>query len=52
MALARLSQLVSQEALFTGALDYFVILAVFACICIAGVLLQAAWKPLVAWSRA
>jgi MFS family permease len=51
MALARLSQLVSQEALFTGALDYFVILAVFACICIAGVLLQAAWKPLVAWSR-
>lgn len=51
LALAQLSRLVAQEAVFTAALDYFVIVASLACICIVGVLLQAAWKPLLAWGR-
>lgn len=51
LALAQLSQLAAQEAVFAAALDYFLIVGGLACLCIAGVLLQAAWRPLHDWRR-
>ncbi|MFM9923018.1 MFS transporter [Variovorax sp. H27-G14] len=46
MALAQLGQWVVQEATFMAALDYFALVAAFACVCLVVVLMQAAVAPL------
>lgn len=45
LALAQMAQWVVQEATFTAALDYFVVVAAFAGVCLAAVLVHAACKP-------
>lgn len=46
LALAHLAQWVTQEATFTAALDYFVVVAAFAGVCLAMLVAHAAWQKI------
>ncbi|MEJ8823714.1 hypothetical protein WKW80_17005 [Variovorax humicola] len=46
LALAHIARLATQEATFTAALDYFVVVAAFASVCLARLLAHATWQTI------